>query len=70
MKSVVVQKKPEKKENAEDKEEKLYKFKPELAHLFKIYDWLTEKEIKQALQKYINQHLLYNKEKREIEVYK
>lgn len=54
----------------ENKEDRLYKFKPELAHHFKIYDWLTEKEVKQSLQKYINQNHLYNKDKREIEFYK
>lgn len=54
----------------EEKNQKLYKMKPALASVIKFYEWATEKEIKQEIQRYISQKGLYNKKKKEVEVHK
>lgn len=61
---------PDKETTEEEKNQKLYKMKPDLASVIKFYEWTTEKEIKQEIQKYIRQKNLYNKKKKEVEVHK
>lgn len=54
----------------EEKMQKLYKMKPNLESIIKFYEWGTEKEIKQEIQRYIRFKGLYNKAKKEVEVHK
>ena len=47
-----------------------YKFKMPLSSIFQFHDTVSEKEIKQVIQKYLLSKKLYNKARQVVEIFK